>query len=568
MPPPVMRFTYDIPEDQSFSLFALNVNLPVIAVSPDGEYFVYSTMNGLYLRYVGELTAKLIAGTEGPTLQPFFSPDGKMIAYVSPQDEKLKKISINGGAPVNICGLTSPMVGGYWDSKGSILFGQNGGPIMRVSANGGIPEPITEVKSQTHGFPQILPGGEYLMYAADADNPRVLVQSLKSGETRELFAGFNARYLPTGHLIYMLPDANNLYAVPFDLDRLETTGSAVPIVEGIIQNAVSSAGTLVSMPGTSLITSSAGLILVWVGLEGKETPLGVPPKFYLFPRISPDGKQIAVTIADDNPDIWIWNVDRKTMTRLTFEEGSDYQPIWTPDGRHVLFWSEREGDFGAIFRKKADGTGSIEKLVANPERQLYPWDLTRDGKTMVVIDTPNPQMTADISMLSIEDEYKLTPLLRREEYVETQAKISPNGKWLAYFSNESDSGEIYVRSFPEVEKGRWQISTNSGVSPLWAPDGHELYYFSGDDDSCVMAVPVETGETFSAGAPRKLFSRSPYFGGGNTPGTPWDIHPDGARFLMTKIPSAGSNESGAMVPRKINIFLNWFEELKQRVPVD
>ncbi len=567
-PLPVMRFAYEVPEDQQFHPVAMNYNLPVLAVSPDGEYFVYCTMNGLYLRSAGELTAKLIAGTEGPTMQPFFSPDGRMIAYVSPQDRKFKKISINGGAPVNICDITSMPVGGYWDRDDSILFGQNGGPIMHVSANGGTPEPITEAKSESHFFPQILPGGEYLMYTADAANTRVMIMSLRSGETMELFAGGNARYLPTGHIIYMLPDTNNLYAVPFDLDRLETTGSAVPIVEGTTQSAVSPAGTLVCIPGTtSLISSSGELTLVWVDLEGKETPLGVPPKLYLFPRISPDGKQVAVTIADENRDIWIWNVDRKTMTRLTFDKGNDLQPVWTPDSRYVLFWSEREGNFGAIFKKRADGTGSIEKLVANPERQLYPWDFTRDGKTIVVIDTPTPETTADISMLSIEEEYKLTPLLRSGEYVETQAKISPNGKWLAYFSNESGSAEIYVRSFPEIEKGRWQISTNSGVSPLWAPDGHELYYFSGEDDACVMAVPVETGETFSVGTPRKLFSRRPYLGGGNTPGTPWDIHPDGTRFLMTKVPSTETNESGSAVARRIHIVLNWFEELKQRVPV-
>ena len=563
-PPTVMRFAYDIPGDQQFLTLARNYNLPVLAVSPDGEYFVYSTMNGLYLRYVGELSAKLIAGTEGPTMQPFFSPDGKMIAYISVQDRKFKKISINGGAPVNICDTPSIPVGGCWENETTILFGQTGGPVMRVSANGGTPEPVTGAKSKDHLFPQVLPGGEYLMYTADVDNPRVLVMSLKSGKARELFSGYDAQYLPTGHIIYRLRDNNNLYAVPFDLDSLESTGNAVPMVEGITQSAVSSAGTLVCIPGTSFISSPAGFTLAWVDLKGKETPLGVPPRLYLFPRISPDGKQVVMTIADDNSDIWIWNLERKTMTRLTFDKSKDYQPIWTPDSRHVLFWSAREGDFGAIFRKRADGTGSIEKLVANPERQLFPWDITKDGKTIVVVDTPDPEAEAHISILSTEEEFKLTPLLHHKEYFETQVKISPDGKWVAYVSGESGNNETYVRSFPEIEKGRWQISTNGGVSPLWAPDGHELYYFSGNDD--VMAVRVETGETFRAGTPRKLFSRAPYFGGGSTPGTPWDIYPDGTRFLMTKLPSIGNDESNGITTRKIYIFLNWFEELKQRAP--
>ena len=222
-PPPVMRFAYDIPENQQFLPLAMNFNLPVLVVSPDGKYFVYSTMNGIYLRSVGELTATLIAGTEEPAMQSFFSQDGKMIAYISFQDRKFKKISINGRAPVNICDITSLPVGGYWDSEDSILFGQNNGPIMRVSANGGTPEPVAGAKSEDHLFPRILPGGEYLMYTADVENPRVLVLSLKSGKTRELFAGYDAQYLPTGHIIYRLDDTNNLYAVPFDLDSLETT---------------------------------------------------------------------------------------------------------------------------------------------------------------------------------------------------------------------------------------------------------------------------------------------------------------------------------------------------------
>jgi serine/threonine protein kinase/Tol biopolymer transport system component len=560
-PRQVTRFAYDIPEDQQFVM----ISVPVIAVSPDGRQFVYSTSKGLYLRSVDELTAKLVAGTEGPTLEPFFSPDGKWIAYVSGSDRKLKKIAVNGGAPVVLCDITS-FVGGRWNEDNTIVFGQWPGPIMRISANGGAPEAITKIKGETHVLPQILPGGKSLLYTAVAANnqTRVVVQSLKSGETKELFAGGGARYLPTGHIVYGLPNNNNLFAIPFDLGRLEVKGGAVPIVEGILQYAVSDAGTLVYLPGTAGASSSDGRTLVWVDRNGKEEPLGAPPDQYLFPKISPDGTRVAMAIMGENEDIWVWDLARKTMTRLTFDKSRDQQPIWTPDSKEVLFWSEREGKFGGIFRKQADGTGEDQKLVAAPDRQLFPWSISSDGKALLVLDTPDANAKGDISMLSMEGDHARKPLLHQDGYVTVQPKISPDGRWMAYVSNESGKSEVYVRPFPEVNKGRWQVSTKGGVSPLWAPNGRELFYF-GEDDGSVTSVAVETAPVFKPATPGKLFSRNPYLGGGSTPGTPWDIHPDGKRFLMMKLPGAAPSAAGG--PRKISIVLNWFEELKQRAPV-
>jgi Tol biopolymer transport system component len=560
-PHQVMRFDYDLLDDQQF----VTTQLPVIGVSPDGRQFVYSTSKGLYLRSVDELTAKLIAGTEGPTVEPFFSPDGKWIAYISAADRKLKKISVNGGAPVVLCGLSLLPVGGSWNEDDTIVFGQNNGPIMRVSANGGTPEAITKIKAESHTSPQILPDGKSLLYSVvTGTNRRVVVQSLESGETKELFAGYAALYLPTGHIVYMLPNNNNLFAIPFDLGRLEVKGGAVPIVEGIMDYDVSGAGTLVCLPGTAVASTSGGRTLVWVNRDGKEEPLGAPPDNYLFPKISPDGTRVAFAIMGENEDIWVWDLSRKTMTRLTFDKSREQQPIWTPDSKQVLFWSGREGQFGGIFRKQADGTGEDQKFVAAPDRQLFPWALSSDGKTLVVVDTPDANTKADLSMISMEGDHARKPLLQNPDYVETQAKISPDGRWMAYVSNESGNGEVYVRPFPEVNQGRWQVSTKGGVSPLWAPNGRELFYFS-EDDGSVAAVGVETAPVFKPGTPKKLFSRSPYLGGGATPGTPWDIHPDGKRFLMMKLP--GTGPSTAAGPRKINIVLNWTEELKQRVPV-
>jgi hypothetical protein len=438
---------------------------------------------------------------------------------------------------------------------------------MKISGNGGTPQSLVKMKSKLPVFPQILPDGKSVLYTAAISTTqyRTMVQSPQLAEPKELFAGAMARYIPTGHIIYRLTNNNNLFAVAFDPDSLEAKGGPVPIVEGVNGFAVSDAGTLVYIPGAASNTTQPGRTLVWVDRDGKEEPIDAPPDQYLFPKISPDGTRVALTILGENPDIWVWDLVRKTMTRLTFDKGSDMQPVWTPDSKQVLFYSAREGKFGGIFRKNADGTGEEQKLVAAPDRQLYPWDLSGDGKTVVVLDTPDANTRGDISMLSMEGDHARKPLLNNPDYVEVQPRLSPDGKWMAYVSNESGQGEIYVRPFPEVNKGRWQVSTKGGVSPLWAPNGRELFYF-GEDDSSVTAVAVETVQAFSAGTPRKLFSLSPYLGGGNTAGTPWDIHPDGKRFLMMKRPASTGTAPAAAAPRKINIVLNWLEELKQRVP--
>jgi Tol biopolymer transport system component len=560
-PRQVMRFEYDIPEDQQF----LTTQLPVIAVSPDGRQFVYSTIKGLYLRSVDELTAKLIAGTEGATLEPFFSPDGKWIAYVSAADRKLKKIAVHGGAPIVLCDITS-FVGGSWNEDNTIVYGQAPGPIMRVSANGGTPEAFVKGKSAGLIAPHILPGGKAVLYTA-MDSPtqmRAMVHSLKSGETKELFAGLGAQYLPTGHIVYRLPNDSNLFAIAFDPDRLEVKGGAVPIVEGTLQCAFSNAGTLLYMPGTTGTSSSGGRTLVWVDRDGKEEPIGARSDQYSFPKISPDGTRVALTIGGENTDVWVWDLARKTMTRLTFDKSNDQVPVWTPDGKQILFYSARDGKFGGIYRKPADGTGEEEKFVSDPDRALFPYDLSSDGRTLVMLDTTDPNTKGDLSMLSMEGDHARKPLLQNPDYLEIQPRISPDRRWIAYVSSESGKPEVYVRPFPEVNKGRWQISIKGGVSPIWSPNGRELFYFS-EEDSGVTAVAVETGPAFSAATPRKLFSHSPYFAGGGTPGTPWDIHPDGKRFLMIKLP--GATPSAAPATRKFNIVLNWFEELKQRAPV-
>jgi eukaryotic-like serine/threonine-protein kinase len=558
-PRQVMRFYYDLPESPQFNDLAN----AALAVSPDGKEFVYSTSKGLYLRSAVELTAKQIAGTEGSTQNPFFSPDGKWIGYFS--DGKLKKIALNGGSPGVLCDDIVSLWGAWWNEDNTIVYGQFGGDIMKVSADGGLPESIVKFKSGSgYSHPQILPDGKSVMYTSSSTQPKIMVQSLKSGAAKELFPGFEARYLPTGHIVYMLPNNSNLYAIPFDLDRLEVKGGSVSVLEGVRKYAVSASGTLVYMPGTAASGVAAESTLVWVDREGKEKPLSAPSNIYWLFGISPDGTRVALTVGSSpKQSICIWDLDRETMTHLTLDDGTENTiPLWTPDGKRILYTSSRANIYvGDLYWKAADGTGTAEKLAASPGRGLYPQSFSRDGKTLVLWElTLNPFGT-DIGMLSMEGDHVRKGLLQ-EKYQESSPRLSPNGRWMAYVSDESKRGEVYVRPFPEVDKARWQISTGGGGSPLWSPDGRELFYRSGD---AVMAVRVETETAFNPGKPTVLF-RGTYY----TPIvgiTPWDISPDGKRFLMLKRAASADKPTAAEVPSKINVVVNWFEELKRLVPI-
>jgi Tol biopolymer transport system component len=556
-----MRFDYELPTDRQFSA----LQYPALAISPDGKQFVYSTAEGLFLRSVDEFTAKLIAGTQGSTSQPFFSPDGKWVGYLSVADFTLKKININGGAPATLCNITP--FGVDWRTDGTIICGQTAGDLMIVSSNGGSPEPLLKSKLGVCLYPQMLPDGKTVLYTAAVPQPRIMVQSIESGEPKELFAGIAARYLPTGHIVYGL--SNSLFAVPFDLDTLKVTGGAVPVVENVISPlhyVISDSGTLIYIPGTTPSGSSYRRSIVWVDRNGKEEPLSAEPNDYRTPRISPDGTKVTWTVvAGEKADIWTWDISRETPTRLTFD-GLNRYPLWTPDGGRIAFakGDARSGLSMSIYWKAADGTGAEEKLGSAQDQLLLPWSWSKDGNTMALFEADiSAGINYNVGILSMEGNREWKSLLK-ENYIEFQPKISPDGKWVAYTSSESGQVEICTRPFPDLDKGKWQVSTSGGDTPLWSPDGRELFYRNGN---AVMGVPVETDPGFKVGKPATLFQGN-YVLLSTDDGQPWDIHPDGKRFLMIKPAAPSGGESTAETLHKINIVLNFFEELKEKAPLE
>ncbi len=561
---PVIRFSHELPKDQHFSI---NTQLN-LAISPDGKYLAYNTNSGIYLRPLDELEAKLVPGTQD-TEGVFFSPDSQWLAYFSKSAAQLRKVSIHGGASAIIASvnLIGPL---SWEEDGTILYSPMAKDILRISENGGIPEQIVKARDELFVSPRMLPDGESVILSNLLKAPIIMLQSLRTGGRKELLSGKDARYLPTAHIVYAID--NNLFAVPFDLDALKVTGDFVSMVENVYSSVgppqydVSDSGTLVYVPGS--VSGSEPLpfsrSLVWVDRKGKEESIAAPINAYEHPRISPDGARVALTVSTrTTSDIWIWDFVRKTFTLLTsLDDNSDSNPLWAPDNKRIIFSEDRMERDDGVYWKPADGTGKTELIAIVPNLDIDPASWSDDGKSLVLCSADSAAVTSsDIGVLSTDGDHKYKPLLSGK-YDEKQPVISPDGRWLAYTSNESGKDEVYVRAFPDVDKGRWPISTNGGSNPLWSPDGRELFYRIGD---AVMAVPLQTDPVFNPGVPKTLFQGA-YVAPGSDRSSVWDISPDGKRFLMMKETGA-SGEAAAEGPRRINIVVNWFEELKQRVPI-
>jgi len=568
----VARFAFTLGDGQQFT----SGGGLRLAVSPDGTLLVYVANNQLYLRSMSDLEARPIPGTQQTPFISVFSPDSRSIAFYAQSDHTFKKIAVSGGAAVTICTADVPS-GVSWNTDG-IAFGQGSKGIMRVSASGGQPEVLASVKNGELAYgPQVLPGGEWVLFtiatAATTEGwakAQIVVQSLKSSERKMLVSGgSDGRYLPTGHLVYALGGV--LFAVPFDLRHLNVTSGPAPIVEGVSRSntgnagvahfSVSSTGSLVFVPGPAS-TSSAQFDVALIDRNGTSQPLKLPPGAYEYPRLSPDGKRIAVG-TDDGKDaiVWIYDVAGASSARRLTLGGRNRVPVWSADGEHVAFQSDREGDLG-LFWQRADGTMAAERLT-KPDKDTahVPESWSPDGKTLLFSVAKGSSYA--VAALSLPDK-KVTPFGGIQSAAPPAASFSPDGKWVAYSvagPGSPPGGSLFVQPFPTTG-ATYSISKGSGIHPTWSPDGQELFY--GPSAGQFVAVSVTTRPTFTFGnpvlVPRLFFvERGPGFERNN------DITLDGKRFLGV-VPAGQNTASGAPMAPQIQVVLNWFEELKARVP--
>jgi serine/threonine-protein kinase len=570
-PVPVMRFTVPLAARPPLVQ-------PVLALSPDGTRLVFAGgSNGtepLYIRAFDHMETVPIPGTERAT-GPFFSPDGKWIAFFA--DGNLRKVNLQGGTPLTLCEATNPR-GGAWGADDTIVFAPGSASgLYRVPARGGNAVAVTHVdrarQERSHRWPAFLPDGKAVLFTVEPPTrpPGALLDAsisvvvLATGERREVLRGGTFPYYVPGFLLFAR--RGTVVAAPFDLDGLKVRRSPAPVIENVVtyagsrsaHYAVSATGTLAYLDGPP-VDSGDSLSLVWVDRSGRIQPVGLPPRGYRSPSLSSDGKSVAldITEADGRRDVWVGDLKEGTLRRLTFTGEDTETPAWTPDRTHIVFASGLDGPRRTILRRPADGSGADDTLLTG--RHLHVNSISPDGRWLVYSDFgPQDEDAGDLGVLALGakgGKAEPRPLVQGP-FGERAARFSPDGRWLAYTSNESGRDEVYVQAFPGPG-GKWQVSTEGGAQPVWARSGRELFYRSGDK---LLAVSTTLGATFSARALRVLFAL-PLDQGNPVRGDPaYDVSLDGQRFLMLKQAGPGLAGDGG----QINVVVNWSTELARRI---
>jgi serine/threonine protein kinase/Tol biopolymer transport system component len=591
----VQRLSAELGADAS-----LPTNRGLAAVlSPDGKLLAFvgdHEVGGeqqLYVRRLDQLSAAPIAGTDGASA-PFFSPDGQWIAFFTGDTAgvRLKKVPVAGGAVVTLSDavVRSNTAGldGAWTDAGEIVLSSyvEAGPgagiqrLFRVPTAGGKAEPVTtSAEGQSNQrWPQMLPGGKAVLYTSNSsrinwDDADIVVQPFPGGAPKIVQrGGFYARYLESGHLVYI--HDGGLFAAPFDLDRLEVTGPAVPAIETVVSNssgvtaggqfAVSRTGTLVYMPARSAGDAAP---IQWMDRDGKTTPLRATPANWSNLVFSPDGRMVAMEIADGRQrDVWVYDWERGTTSRLTFE-GDGEKPVWTPDGRRLVFRSAL-GDKSArnLYWKRSDGTGETQRLTESKNSQGA-WSWHPSGKFLAFHEN-DPRTRDDVLILPMEGDEASgwkpgKPIVfLNSTYDERDPMFSPDGRWLAYTSNETGRDEVYVRPFQHAG-GKFSVSTGGGTLPTWSLARHELFYAAPDGHIMVATYAAE-GDAFRAEKPQLWsdgrFMRRSARGAGPT--RSFDLHPDGNRFAL----SAVSGKDTETKQDKLVFVFNFFDELRRIAP--
>ena len=567
-PPSSVRFEIAVPAAQGFAQ-----NTRSVAISPDGRRVVYraGSESQLMVRALDDLVARPLIGATRAN-SPFFSTDGRWIAFFG--SGRLSKISTDGGAVVELCAIGAPHRGGAWGADDTILFAtaDRGTGLMRVGAGGGQPEVLTTPDpgkgELDHWYPEFLPGGHAVLFTIVRGDPErfdIAVVDLETRRTKVLIeGGSQPAFVGSGHLVFVAD--GSLRAVWLDPETLEINTNPVPVVERVAttsafaQFAISPTGTLLYAPAADHSASASQSSLVWVDRSGREQPLGIPRRPFAGARLAPDQRRIALDIGVTGFDhgIWMWDVQRQTLTPLNIGAGDATQPVWTPDGSRIIFRSERGGSPN-IYWQPSDGSGSAEPLFPTPRPQ-FPYSVSPDG-TRLFFAQLGSLTQADIGVLMLSG--RRSDLLIQTPFLEFGAEVSPDGRWLAYQSNESGQYEIYVRPLPDVARGRWQISTSGGARPAWARNGRELYFLDARDRLTAVTVHA-TGTTFDAGTPAAILPPNYVVNApGTTYGRGYDVAADG-RFLMIKNEERADDQAAG---DRLIVIHHWSEELDRVVPV-
>jgi Tol biopolymer transport system component len=519
---------------------------PSMALSPDGTSLVFRAVSGgvprLYLRSVDRADASPIPGTER-AFNPFFSPDGEWLAFFT--SSELKKVPLAGGTPLTVAVVPPVSRGGTWASDGFIYFSPiPEGGLFRVAAAGGVPETFTTPDAKegegAHVWPQALPDGEHLLLIVrseknlqDLEGSNVAVHSLKTGRRRIVLQGASfARYVPPDRLLFVR--GRSVQAVSVDPKRWELTGKPVPLLRDVLI-AASDATAYFAVGGNGLLVYAAGGLaeretstLVWVDRNGSEESLPLPARTYFTPRLSPDGRILAVAIAERSRiSVWTYDFARKALSPLVPERGGTFNPTWAPDGLRIAF-SRLETEWPRLFWRVPDGS-ALEALTSGGQAD-FPTSFSPDGRLLAYASAaPGKLENSDIRLLSLDERREQRPWLATP-FDEFAPFFSPEGRWIAYVSSESGRREVYVRPFAGPG-GRVRISTEGGGEPAWSPDGKELFYRIGDR---LMGVRVKTSPAFTAATPRVLLTGSYVAGGGLDVPRLYDVSPDGRRFLFIK----------------------------------
>ncbi len=544
VPQPDGRYSITLPDNVAMETSISNN----VTISPDGRHIVFAA-GRLYVRSIDEFEARPIPETEG-AMGPFFSPDGHWIAYHVNNGSQLRKVPLDGGGPVTICAVDA-VRGADWGPDDTIIFtpSHNEG-LYRVAATGGTPQAVTspdrEAGAKTHRFPQLLPGGREVLfmigtaYMSSYDEAQIAVLDIETGRQKIVIeGGLCPRYISTGHIVY--GRAGSMLAVPFDVKRLEVTGPPFTVLDDMMTSGIygnanydwSDDGTLVYGPG-ELNERLKNLAIV--DRQGEPRPLDLPARSYSFPRFAPDGDRLVVTIYGANDDLWIVDLKRGTLSRLTVgwdDEGA----VWSPDGQFVAYGSNRNGA-PALYRVPVDGSTDEGTLLESDVSEVT--SFSADGG-LLVFTRIDPARGADIWLRREDGDAERLLSTRFKEHA---GRLSPDGRWLAYLADDTGRDELYVRPLRGPGR-RWQITSSGASAPMWAGEGSELIYRHGRK---VMAVDITADTEFSFGTPQVLFEAS---------FDQFDVAPDGQSFVLTQ-----RHEDYQRVTA-LNVVLDWFGELRE-----